>query len=249
MIMMAPRIQNLLNGHSHDSRGAIFIVGGGLCPVPGARLPSKPYQENLIPVFEEELRTNPAIDRVVMSGHWQSFFSKFTNWCISDASMGGKTGRTQAMESFGEMIDRLFQSGKQVTVVLALPIATPLDPTHMYARRFSGSREVHVTPLTVDEFRQMSQRSHIDELAAVAKANGADVIDPVPFLSRDGICISTDDDGPIRHDTVHLRANYVRDHVTYLDATVADGASTFGNTCVPIKKPVEAPSATTQPSE
>ncbi len=83
-----------------------------------------------------------------------------------------------------------------------------------------------MTPLTVDDFRTLTTQYHIDELAAVAKANGADVIDPVPFLARDGICISTDDDGPIRYDNMHIRPEFARDHVTYLDATVADDDAT-----------------------
>lgn len=224
--MVAPRIRNLLNGHSQDSRGVIFIVGGGTCPVPGARSPIRPNQEHLIPVFEDELRTNPLVDRVVIGGLWRTYFLPATKWSIADVSMGGERGRKQALKSFGEMVDRLVQSGKQVTVVLAVPLAAQLDPRAMYARRFFGSREVHVTPLTVDDFRALTTHYHIDELAAVAKANGADVIDPVPFLSRDGICISTDDDGPIRYDNMHIRPEFARDHVTYLDATVADDNAT-----------------------
>ena len=37
------------------------------------------------------------------------------------------------------------------------------------------------------------------------------------------------DDGPIRSDAYHLRVGFARDHVTYLDATVADGDTAIGN--------------------
>jgi peptidoglycan/LPS O-acetylase OafA/YrhL len=249
IMMLAPRIQKLLNSNVEDSRGATFIVGGGLCPVPGARRPSRLYHENLIPVFEEELQTNPAIDRVVISGLWKYLFSTGTGWSVSDVSMGTEAGRNKAFAALGQMIDRLVKSGKQVTVLLAVPQGPQLDPKNMFARSFLGGREVHVTPLPIDEFRTMAPGSHLDELAAVAKANGAEVIEPVAFLSRDGICISTDDNGPIRYDDLHLRAQYVRDQVMYLDATVADGATAIGDVIKSRKKAVEAPSASARPTQ
>jgi hypothetical protein len=66
------------------------------------------------------------------------------------------------------------------------------------------------------------------------------VIDPVPFLSRAGVFIATDDDGPIRYDDMHLRAAFVRDNVTYLDATVADDAAPSGKPAIAKRREVQA---------
>jgi peptidoglycan/LPS O-acetylase OafA/YrhL len=248
-MMMAPRIHELLKGNGPDSRGAIFVVGGGLCPVPGARHPSKPHHESLVPTSEEQLRINPAIDRVVISGLWKYLLAPWTDWSIDGCSMGTEAGREKALAALGAMIDQLASSGKHVTVVLAVPQGPQLDPKRMYARSFLGGQTVEVSPLTVKDFRASSKVAHIDELADVASVNGAEVVDPVPFLARDGVFVAIDADGPIRYDDMHLRAQFVRDHVTYLDATVTDDATTSGNAATSIKKPVEAPSASARPPQ
>jgi hypothetical protein len=50
---------------------------------------------------------------------------------------------------------------------------------------------------------------------------GVEVIDPVPQLSKNGICPSLDDHNrPIYCDPHHLRSSYVRDHASYLDKTI-----------------------------
>jgi hypothetical protein len=61
----------------------------------------------------------------------------------------------------------------------------------------------------------------LDQIASVAKANGASVIEPVDYLCKDGICIVEDENGPIHYDFGHLRSSFVRDKVKYLDATMA----------------------------
>ena len=64
--------------------------------------------------------------------------------------------------------------------------------------------------------------SLLAEIAAVARKNGAEVIDPLDYLCTNGICIAEDEKGvPIRFDDGHLCPGYVRDHVKYLDQTVA----------------------------
>ncbi len=222
MMMMAPRVEMLLKSESATSRGATFIVCGGLCPVPGAHHPTRQYHENLMPVLEDELRTNPAIDRVVISGLWKSHFANWTEWSIEGVSLGANAGRQKALASLSEFIGRLVASGKRVTLLMAMPQASQLAPKNMLTRSFFGSRTVAVTPLSVDDFQSMIAGSRLDDVAVAAEASGAMVIDPLPFLCRDGICISTDEFGPIRYDDLHLRAAFVRDHVTYLDATVSD---------------------------
>ena len=113
-------------------------------------------------------------------------------------------------------------SGKKVTVVLAVPSGEQLDPSHMYprsSRSFLAGRAATAAVLFEKRFYG-SYGPLLDELAAATQNAGADVIDPKKWLVADGICISEDEDGPIRHDSSHLRAGYVRKKVRYLDATV-----------------------------
>jgi len=118
----------------------------------------------------------------------------------------------------------------------------------MLKRTFLGGRQASTTRFAAQAFRK-SYGTLIDDLAAITSANGAETIDPLPFLSPNGICISADDNGPIRSDGCHLRCNFVRDHVTYLDATVADGDIAIGDVTKSQKKPVEAPSASARPTQ
>jgi hypothetical protein len=248
MYMYAPRIHKLLQAGDTTSRGAIFITKGACCPIPGVHSPAIPSSENLVPVFEDEVLTNPAIDRVVIAARWQAYLSRGSTSTIHGVKAGTEEGRREALAAFGSMITKLVASGKRVVVVLAPPSGENLDPHRMLTRTFLGGQTCRVVPLTAEFFRA-TYGGPIAEVSAVAAANGADVIDPMQFLCHDGICIAMNDDGPIRSDVGHLRAAYARDHVTYLDATVADGDTAIRDVIKPQTKPVEVPSASARPSE
>lgn len=224
MAMYAPRIHDLLVGNTQAARGGILIWCGGACPLPRVQRSDKRSAQNLMAVVEEELRTNQAIDRVVIAAAWPMYFlTGNTRFSIDQASLGTPEGRRMALAEFGAMISRLVGSGKQVSVVLAVPMGPEVDPSKMYPRSFLGIGAVRTPPLTVEAFLEKHGEA-IRQLAAVAKANGATVIDPIPSLSRKGVCIDTNDDGPIRLDASHFRAKFVRENITYLDGTMAADA-------------------------
>jgi peptidoglycan/LPS O-acetylase OafA/YrhL len=248
MYIYAPRIHGLLHAGDKRSRGAIFITRGGCCPIPDVLQPNIPASENLVPVFEDEVLTNPAIDRVVIAARWQAYLSRGSISTINGVKAGTEEGRREALAAFGSMIAKLVASGKRVVVVLAIPSGESLDPHRMLTRTFLGGQTCRVVPMAAESFRS-TYGGPIAELASVAAANGADVIDPMQFLCRDGICIAMNEDGPIRSDNNHLRVGFTRDHVTYLDDTVADGASTLGSKAASTTNPVALPSASAQTSE
>jgi hypothetical protein len=51
------------------------------------------------------------------------------------------------------------------------------------------------------------------------------VIDPLASLQVNGVCITDDENGPIRFDSSHLRTGFSRRHATYIDATLASQAA------------------------
>jgi peptidoglycan/LPS O-acetylase OafA/YrhL len=248
MYMYAPRIHELLHAGDKKSRGAIFITRGGCCPIPGVLRPDIPASESLVPVFEDEVLTNPAIDRVVIAARWQAYLSRGSISTINGVKSGTEEGRREALAAFGSMIAKLVSSGKRVAVLLAIPSGESLDPHRMLTRTFLGGQSFHAVPLAADSF-QTGYGGPIAELAAVAKVNGADVIDPMQFLCRDGICIAMNSDGPIRSDAYHIRVGFARNYVTYLDATVADDTTAIRDVIKPQKKPVALPPANVQTSE
>ena len=133
--------------------------------------------------------------------------------------MTGPNGRKSAMEDLAREIKDLELSGKKVTLVLSVPSSLLLDPKVFFKRNFMGVHACAAGGLTKEEFLKHAGKL-LSEIASVARENGAEVVDPVDFLCKDGMCISEDADGPIRYDATHLRPGYVREKVKYLDFTV-----------------------------
>lgn len=219
VVMYAPRIRKVLEESGSD-RGAVFVFKGSYCPVPGFTRDDSGSEELLMRTFESELASDPSIDRVVIAARWSGYVLN-AKARVDGIPITSGAGMRRFLEALGGLIERCRDAGKRVTVVLEVPSALPLDPNRMLARRFTGGRVLRTEPYPVKSW--IARTLWMDDLAAVAAAKGADVIDPVPYLSADGICLAADDDGPIRTDYSHLRGGFVRDHVTYLDATVAEG--------------------------
>ena len=91
-----------------------------------------------------------------------------------------------------------------------------------------GNGKISIKPrsYTVRDFReikgemQITQGELMDRIKSLAEKAGAKVINPLEFLSKDGICFRFFDGLPVYRDGNHLRASFVRDHATYLDETI-----------------------------
>ena len=120
----------------------------------------------------------------------------------------------------GALIKSLSSKGKAVTLVLSVPSSNELDPRGWYERTFYGVCQVETQQrLKIEAFLKYYGEM-LESLAAVAKENGATVIDPMDSLTSDGFCVGENDDGPIRYNACHLRSGFVRERVQYLDQTV-----------------------------
>jgi peptidoglycan/LPS O-acetylase OafA/YrhL len=220
--MLAPRIHELLHDHGKGSRGAVVISKAGACPLPGLTSPTRPFAANLIPVMMREVSSNPAIDRVVIVAFWPHYFTecwkkKRDRYLINGIALNLPEGSEMAMSALGDMVSQLVDGGKQVTVLLTVPFGEEVNPRSGYRRGFLGGLERATQPLTVATFRDRHGPLN-DRIATIARANGADVIDPLASLQFDGVCIRDDENGPIRFDDNHLRAGFSRRHATFIDA-------------------------------
>ena len=221
--MLAPRIHELLHDHGTGTRGAVVLALAGVCPLPGLTSPTRQFAENLIPVMMKELSFNPAIDRVVIAAWWPHYFSmekKHERYFIHGVAMGTQEGQEMALSALGGIVSTLVSGGKQVTVLLTVPFGEELSPRSGYRRTFLGGLERIKQPLTVATFLDRHGPLN-DRIATIARANGADVIDPLASLQVNGVCITDDENGPIRFDSSHLRTGFSRRHATYIDATLA----------------------------
>ena len=222
MQQYAPRISKLMAENSGKKRGAIFITSAGCLPVAGYTVPERPHSLLLMPEFQKIIETDPRIDRVVFAAIWPEYFksSKVTN-SIDGIPANKPEAFSKALENLGCTIKKLRARGKEVTVVLSIPYNQKLDPSKFFERSFSGAS--YKCPEGMSEKDFVADKSAVlEKIATTAKINGANVIDPLDSLCVNGLCIINDENGiPIRYDEGHLRPGYVREHVKYLDRTVA----------------------------
>ncbi len=220
--MVAPRVRECLPSEAAGARGAMLVWGGGTIPIAEVTNPKRPPQQFLMPVFESVLAANPSIDRIVIGANWSSFFSHWTPCLVDGETTSGKSGRQKALSGLSAMVERLVKDGKKVFVILPVPTDRDLNATLMYTRDLLGNGTIRVNPLTIAEFRKRWRRIDPEEVGVVAAAAGAVVLDPVPALSRDGVLIAWDENGPVRTDSIHLRPAFSSRHATYVDPTVAE---------------------------
>jgi hypothetical protein len=221
MQQYAPRIELILKDRSPDSRGAIFIAAPASLPVQGLISHGWNNGQDLMISFWKTIEENPKVDRVVIAARWEGAFVHNTPAEFNGLRLSDPTALNIVMQELKKTIQNLRDNGKRVYIVLDSPTGVELHPQNFYIRSFTSSMSSGVRRMKVSDFLQRDQAIR-DELQAIAKETGATVIDPIPYLSQGGIVLSSNEGGPIRCDESHLRPEFVRKNVTYLDETVRD---------------------------
>ncbi len=217
----APRIIKLLKNNKPDERGAVFINEGGVAPING--IDDSQKQKSLVNTLVKYLKQDSSVDRIVISAKWHMYFDNnlYNPRVIDGCKIVSEKGEKIAMDSLGKMISQMVHENKKVIIVLSTPTAKQMDPHNIYLRTFLGINTDESTPYKKKQFIEENGEI-LSRIAKAAKENGAEVIDPMDYLCTNGNCIAEDENGiPIRFDESHLRPGYVRDHVKYLDQTVA----------------------------
>jgi hypothetical protein len=208
-----PRIQKLLQVNTGQSRGAVFLTCGGAPPVPDITGEQR---------YREVISSDSKIDRVVIAALWSRYFAPDSIYLWKGRMLSKSVGREGAIHELGLMIKELTAKGKKVTLVLNVPAGPRLDPSEVFQRTFLGwSEKGKLSIMTARQFLD-TYGDILKSIADTARANGAEVIDPMEAacLVKDGICVSENDNGPIRYNSAHLRCGFVREQVQYLDQTV-----------------------------
>ena len=214
------RIGKLLAANTGESRGAVLVTTGGVLPIKGVTDQKGKSSADLLAKFQEVVSSDSRIDRVVIAARWVAYFSAGGRYRLEGVSLGERGAREKALQELGGNIRELVTKGKRVTVVLNIPTGAELDPKKIYPRTFTGSYRQEGKVLSKEKF--LKEYSEVlSALAKTARDNGAELIDPINYLCTNGMCIAEDENGPIRYDEGHLRPGYVREHVKYLDQTVA----------------------------
>jgi hypothetical protein len=215
-----PRMSSVLSPNTGAARGAIFIVYAGLPAIPGMSIGQYRKGLSLFPELEDQLRLHPSIDRVVFGCLWPEYFTTKQN-SVEGMPATDPAALEVAMNALGNEIAKLRSTGKQVTLLLTIAYGSNLDPRTFLERSWFGIKYVGPKMLSKEEFLA-TKKQVLEKVKETAIRNGATVIDPLQYLESDGVCLATDDSGmPVQYDGRHLRPGYVREHVKYLDQTIA----------------------------
>ncbi|MEI6376764.1 MAG: SGNH hydrolase domain-containing protein, partial [bacterium] len=221
LIQYAPRLVELLKNNKSHERGAILIWSGGIPPIPGYLVKTKPECEKFFNIFSKTINSDQRIDRVVISGLWGIYLMRGTGNTILGINTDDDRALMKLGEALGAMVKKLTDQKIKVYIVLGANGEKKLDPKNLIKRGFSGH---HLIPPPVVTSKEYLENNHslINMITKTAQKNGAEVIDPLDYLCQGGVWKFTDEEGvPIRVDVGHLRPSYVRQHVKYLDSSVA----------------------------
>ena len=222
MQQYAPRIAELLKNKGSNGRGAYFMTAGAVMPVDGVTSENPAFQgyKELLPSFWKTLDTDPRIDRVVIAAHWYGYYREGSGYSFRGVSMDDDSAKSACTKELDSMIRKLREINIKVYFVMSVPSGDELDPRNGLTRSLTRITLKPLPILTVEEFTKRTGWPR-QKIADIAWDAGAEVIDPLTFLSTNGVCISENEDGPIRYNDCHLRPAFVKDHIQYLDATVA----------------------------
>jgi peptidoglycan/LPS O-acetylase OafA/YrhL len=219
MQQYVPRIRKLLSAEDSAGRGAIFIAAPASYPVEGLITTNWNNGKDLMFSFWNEIRHNPNIDRVVIAARWGSCFSNTTTCSYLGKNCSNTDVFKAVMEKLKEEVYSIRKSGKKVYIILDIPTGAELQPENTFLRSYYSRDTTKANRITVIAFLQ-NDKLYRDKLIEIAKKTDSEFIDPLPFLSKENICISTNQDGPIRCDNSHLRPGFVKDHAVWIDETV-----------------------------
>jgi hypothetical protein len=203
-----PRIDKLLAENPGRAKGVLFVTQQGCLPI---RYMKGFAQTKCAGMAERALSLghDAAIDAVVISAGWTGY------------SVFRSRESEQAFDFLASMIADYVSMGRKVYLILPMPNGPEFDPENLVRRGFLdfGFKIIDrpVPRFGVDEaVKPMTAR-----LTDTVRAAGASVIDPIPDICGSGDCPTFMEDGlPIYKDGGHLRPEYVRRHITFLDSIV-----------------------------
>lgn len=224
-----PRIDELIKTKPTKTNSALFLSEGGCLPMPDTTSKPSEFCKTMMAHALKLALENPNIKQVVIAAQWYGYLyvnvqgARFEKNGENLEIGLGSPGYDKAMNSLSEWIRTLVANKKEVTLVLNIPIGQQLDPAHIAKRditKFPHVFEFRGSGIDLNAFEKQFEKIKND-LIRVAVQNKIRVIDPVQFLCKNGQCASAMEDGePKFKDMGHLRAWYVRHHVSFIDATV-----------------------------
>jgi peptidoglycan/LPS O-acetylase OafA/YrhL len=217
----APRARALARSAPDAMSTTYFFEYPACAPVPGMVVAINP---GCAPRRAQMLKSafDPKIDAVMVGACWNCYFTGnfYMPYVFQDGASAlpindGGPGIEPALASLQKLLGELARH-KTVYLLLDNPMGSDFEPGRMIA----GSRLGTMTVLATAGSAVLppAQERLNDRLRAIALAAGAEPIDAVGQLCREGRCLRTMPDGaPAYLDSNHLRPAYIRDHARYVD--------------------------------
>ena len=225
-----PRIDAILTTYPEQTRGVVFVTGGGCPPIPGVHEPHHPGCEGVL-ARAIAVASNPlyAVKTIVIGGAWQSYLRDpdpsysyyFEDGGFKHALRPGSEAADRAMAAFAAMVGRFVHSGKTVYIILQIPDEDAFDPYDMIARGL-GTLRFTVRAPALPRAEVVAKIAAVDSwLTQIARREGAETLDPLETLCGPTVCSPLDSSGmPMYRDAGHLRPAFVRANVLFLDDIV-----------------------------
>jgi hypothetical protein len=203
------------------SRSAIFVTSLGCPPIPDITEKTLKGTEELIPEFNRIIKTFSGIDRVVIAANWVWYCpNPKAKYEIHGHFFPSPEAIDDALLSLQNMISNLVKEKIKVFLVLNIPVDKKIDPKSELIRGFLGFRQQSGNLLSVVEFDNQ-YAEFLNRMKLIGELSGAEVIDPRSHLAVGNLYPRTINSFYIYKDGWHFRDSYVREHVKYLDQTVA----------------------------
>lgn len=220
-----PRVEKL--SQSQRLPGSIvFATIGGCPPIPGAVSTIEPNCTSFVADAFAFAR-KPEVKRVVISAAWYGYFNGSASHQIANPEgtqlLSSPLGLEAAISALGSELTSLQQAGKRVFLILNIPFGAEFEPMTRLRHTWTGSP---FASLPIDATRQdvvMRSGPIRERLKILGSRSGVEIIDPLDVLCEKERCSPVDDQqAPIYKDAGHLRAEYVRNHATFIDRIILD---------------------------
>jgi hypothetical protein len=195
-----------------------FLTHGGCFPIK-AMISFKRDCKNINHV--ETVLEKVDFETIVVGGDWWQRF-QIDEWHVDTGSDLVTLNTPQGEKIALKLIDNLFalltDNTKQVFVVLPLPTGKLYD--YKYVARQDFINRPYSKAYKKQYFEAKYAR-FTEKISLLAKQHNINVINPLDTLCDNELCQTADANGvPIYKDSKHIRASYMRKHVTFLDSMV-----------------------------
>jgi len=195
-----------------------FLTHGGCFPIK-AIISFKRDCKNIN--YVETVLENVNFETIVVGGDWWQRF-QIDEWHVNSGTDLVTLNTPQGEEIAFSLINDLFSSlkvnSKQVFVVLPLPTGKLYDYKYVARQGFINARYAKSYE---KKYFKNKYANFTEQISRLAKKHDIKVIDPLDALCDAQLCNTADVNGvPIYKDAKHIRASYMRKHVSFLDDMV-----------------------------